>query len=203
MLSWFRDHRLDEFKRFSNEVAELELLRSIDYGHSPILGPLNFALLSDCEETIQTVLSRYGAIPEMGFFENPRHLRRQEALAARGDWVRLLEMSAAILKAVPPTGYQSVRRCQEFFIALCEGDLENMNDALIDLLRPKMVKERGAQLALSDGLICVETVTKYKLAWRHGLEMNSNSPLVPMAWMPIAPLPVYRASYPFLSEVQR
>jgi Immunity protein 49 len=74
-----------------------------------------------------------------------------------------------------------------FYEALARRDKQGMEEALKELVSPKMHKKRNT-MPLVNEFISHPAVGYAKLAWHKGIEVQVDSPLVPKEWLPIQPL---------------
>jgi len=85
----------------------------------------------------------------------------------------------------------------EFFKALYISDKSKMEEVLEKLVSPKIHKKRNDNPILNQ-YISLPALGYAKLAWRKGIEVEVNSPLVPKELLPIVPLEKYEIPYDFL-----
>lgn len=126
----------------------------------------------------------------------------QALLAIRGEWSRL-EKRCHVILGDPPTDSKLKKHINDhyFYLALARGDMEGMQEAMSKIVDPKAVKLRGeADGGYKQDLISTAAVILSKIAWRHGYEINPNSPFVPEEWLPNTPLEKYDLHYSFLKE---
>ena len=74
-----------------------------------------------------------------------------------------------------------------FYEALARKDKKTMEEALKELVSPKMHKKRNT-MPLNNEFISHPAIGYAKLAWYKGIEVEVDSPLVPKEWLPIQPL---------------
>jgi len=87
----------------------------------------------------------------------------------------------------------------EFFKALHFEDKTKMEELLEKLVSPKVLKRKFDNPILNK-FIALPALGYAKLAWRKGIEVEVNSPLVPKELLPIKPLDNYEIPYDFLRE---
>lgn len=85
----------------------------------------------------------------------------------------------------------------DFYKALHIGNKSKMEDVLEKLVSPKIHKKRNDNPILNQ-YISLPALGYAKLAWRKGIEVDVNSPLIPKALLPIQPLDNYEIPYEFL-----
>ena len=119
-------------------------------------------------------------------------------MALRGEWERLLDRCEKVLKA-PPKAELNYLTDYAFYQALAHQDVERMNEVLRQLVEPKAVRSRSKDdSGYTADLISTAPVIYAKIAWRHGFEVEVDSPYVPREWLPNEPLAQYDNHYPFL-----
>jgi hypothetical protein len=87
----------------------------------------------------------------------------------------------------------------EFFKALHTENKAKMEEILENFLTPRIHKYRTNDIIL-DKFISLPALGYAKLAWRKGIEVEVNSPLIPKELLPIKPLEHYEIPYEFLKE---
>lgn len=85
----------------------------------------------------------------------------------------------------------------EFFKALHVGDKSKMEELLEKLVSLKVLKRKFDNPILNQ-YIALPALGYAKLAWRKGIEVDINSPLIPKELLPIQPLDYYEIPYDFL-----
>lgn len=81
--------------------------------------------------------------------------------------------------------------------ALYENNKNKVEELLEELVSPKIHKKRNYNNVLSE-FIALPALGYAKLAWRQGLEVKVNSPLIPYDFLPVKPLVKYEITYDFL-----
>lgn len=89
----------------------------------------------------------------------------------------------------------------EFYKALHSGNKNRMEEILDKLVSPKIHKKRNDNEVLNQYISC-PAAGYAKLAWRKGIEVEVNSPLVPKELLPIKPLEKYFIPYDFFKEYE-
>lgn len=87
----------------------------------------------------------------------------------------------------------------EFYKALYASDKTKMEEVLEKLVSPKIHKKRNDNPILNQ-YISLPALGYAKLAWRKGIKVEVNSPLVPKELLPIQPLDLYEIPYDFLKD---
>lgn len=214
LVSWFRDRDLLAFKQACYAAAKVDRIRqqaSPWFIGQDLVGNLFGAwywLTSDCEPLIAW---RRDTEPFRGWtgdqprpkwlsqsFYNDVFVGYQLTLALRGEWQRLGERTERWL-ADPPVSLKKIVPDMRFFLALAKGDVPGMEAMLREIVTPKQrLWRRNWQDGYSRRLISDEAVTYAKLAWRHGYQVDVDTPYIPKEWLPIAPLPEYTDPYDFM-----
>ncbi|MFP3565314.1 Imm49 family immunity protein [Paraburkholderia sp. SIMBA_030] len=91
-----------------------------------------------------------------------------------------------------------------FYLALSRKDVPGMEAVLQELTSPKVSKVRNVEQAFgfTEKLIATHAVIYAKIAWRHGFQVNVDTPWIPQEWLPITPLADYVDPYDFMSRVE-
>ncbi|WP_295854895.1 Imm49 family immunity protein [uncultured Xylophilus sp.] len=202
---WFGEADIRGFKENCYVVSKLMCINAIEQGVGwAAEHDFFWFLLSDQDD----LLRWFGAIePSKTWLSNALnpndHLFRhyQMSLAVRGDWTALGDRAEQQLAKDPP----KLKKCmvdQRFYLALSQGDKAGMVDALTELTSPAMAKKRNDQLEFGFTHFFIGThATMYaKLAWRHGHQIEIDTPYIPREWLPIQPLDHYEDPYPFMRE---
>ncbi|MEL6537488.1 MAG: Imm49 family immunity protein [Bacteroidota bacterium] len=87
----------------------------------------------------------------------------------------------------------------KFFQALSNRSKNDCEAILEELTSIKIHKTRNDNGVISQ-YVSQPALGYAKLAWRHGLEVETNSPLIPKELLPIQPLEEYPIPYDFLKE---
>lgn len=159
--------------------------------------PLRFATLSDCK-ALQERMSRF------------TYPLREERLA-KGDFdltVRiqqrlLLDDYAgaqadydAFLPSLKKKTYDRFGPDMLVFDGLISRDMGKLESGMAQLLEPKMVRYRNKDSIPGIGEWLSHPAMWYaKLAWIKGMEIQISHPLIPMALLPVAPLPEYKSPW--------
>jgi len=159
--------------------------------------PLRFAMLSDCK-ALQERMSRF------------TYPLREERLA-KGDFdltVRiqqrlLLDDYAgaqadydAFLPSLKKKTYDRFGPDMLVFDGLINRDMGKLESGMAQLLEPKMVRYRNKDSIPGIGEWLSHPAMWYaKLAWIKGMEIQISHPLIPMALLPVAPLPEYKSPW--------
>jgi hypothetical protein len=210
LLAWFEESDLSALKQWAFVAGKLRRAMYQMRPHGVYYTPVYLLpLLSDHQSLIDW-FSRFeypftleSGSPASTRLNNPRmdeYYHYNTWLALRGDWKLLAERCRAFLGDVPAkqAAYQADSR---FHLALTEGDVGGMESALAELVEPKLMRRRQREEGgYSQHLICTFAIVYAKIAWRHGFQVNVDSPFVPKEWLPIAPLPKYEDVFAFMAK---
>jgi hypothetical protein len=94
---------------------------------------------------------------------------------------------------------QSLMLDYEFYKALYYNDKSRMEEVLEIFVSPKIHKKRNGD-PIFNKYISLPALGYAKLAWRKGIEVEVNSPLIPKELLPVQPLEKYEIPYDFLKE---
>jgi hypothetical protein len=124
----------------------------------------------------------------------------QSVIALRGEWDRLAERCARVIRDPPgAAAEQKYLVDHQFYLALAERDIGMMAQALQKLVTPKMIQARdNDDSGYAADLISTAAVIYAKIAWFHGYEVRVDSPYIPAEWLPTEPLERYDDHYVFL-----
>ncbi|MFM0072240.1 Imm49 family immunity protein [Paraburkholderia sediminicola] len=206
LISWFRHNDLANFKEWSYVSAKLErILFQMDpktwYPAYLLLMPL----LSDHEGLIQWFAhnDRPFDIARANDPATPEFHGYQALLAVRGEW-RALEDRCLRIIGHSPSKMKKYEIDHRFYLALARKDVPGMEAVLQELTSPKVSKVRNVEQAFgfTEKLIATHAVIYAKIAWRHGFQVNVDTPWIPQEWLPIAPLADYVDPYDFMRRVE-
>lgn len=205
LMAWFADHDLSNCKQFAYIAGKLS---RIIYQKDPNRGiwsplPQRNAMLWPLLSDHSQLVAWFGAFDAVdpkraskgGTFEFETY---QSKLALRGEWAKLGERSERFLADVP----QRMARFapdNRFYLALAKGDIGAMESALAEMVTPKELKWR-TDGGYTGWFIVQEAVIYAKIAWRHGFQVQVDTPRIPKEWLPIEPLPAYEDPYPFMQS---
>lgn len=94
---------------------------------------------------------------------------------------------------------QELKIDYEFYKALLSKDKSKCEELLEQLVSPKIHKKRNDNAILSK-YVSQPALGYAKLAWRQGVEVEVDSPLIPKGLLPIEPLNDYQIPYDFLKD---
>lgn len=199
-LRFFNCGWLDEYviKNFNSRI--------FDYG----LHHISYAMLSDNEEMIQRYAKlRYhkGANAELSMNE-------MVALGESPIWCNTIQcflenniegvernLNIIETKTLPrlPKKEEGLIDDYNLYKALLAEDKTKMEEILEKLVSPKIHKKRNDNPILNQ-YISLPALGYAKLAWRKGIKVEIENPLIPKALLPISPLGKYAIPYDFLKE---
>ena len=117
--------------------------------------------------------------------------------------VRGIERNLNIIETLTlpklPKNEQELKIDYEFYKALLLKDKSKCEELLEQLVSPKIHKKRNDNTVLNK-YISQPALGYAKLAWRQGIEVDVNSPLIPKEILPIEPLDNYEIPYDFLKD---
>jgi hypothetical protein len=127
----------------------------------------------------------------------------QPRLALQKNWALLVERSELVL-ANPFKKNKFYIIDHQFYIALANGDTIAMEQAIHELISPKIARHRNKELqrGLERRLINGWGVILTKLAYYLGYELNVDSQWIPQEWLPVKPLDDYNLPYDFLQKFE-
>jgi hypothetical protein len=204
LTAWFADLDLVSCKQWAYVAAKIDrILYQNDPGRGiwGALGERNtmlWPLLSDHPQLV----AWFGAFDAIdvkragkgGTFEFETY---QAKLALRGEWDKLGERSERFLADVPERMARFAPD-NRFCLALARGDLSAMELALAEMVTPEAVAWRNEHEGYTGWFIVVEAVIYAKIAWRHGYQVQVDTPWIPADWLPISPLDSYVDPYLFM-----
>lgn len=162
------------------------------------------AIMSDNSNLIRFLIEHRDKIVEVNESYDRKDTRsyfnKNTLLALAGDWKPLKERSLIFLRDEKKDKFD-VKRIpdHEFYIALCDKNMEAMQVALTKLLEPKLAKK-----AAYDGNVWFDfylqiQVTMYaKIAAIHGYDLDIDSPMAPKELIEFKPLSSYSEPYDFM-----
>ncbi len=208
LLAWFSERDLPANKHWAYVAAKLNRMyfQLSPAAWFPAYEHL-YALLCDDPESVnwyrQHTVS-YFIAGEIDDRDNPKQAAfhgYQALLALNGEWELLAQRCEQILA----TDIKKDRRFlidHRFYLALARGDRSGMESVLNELTSPKVAARRNVEQAfgLTERLIATHATIYAKIAWRHGYEVEVDSPWVPSEWLPIQPLDRYEDPWDFMNS---
>ncbi len=208
LLAWFADHDLQAFKQWAYVAAKLErMICQIEPARRFPAYTHLYALLSDHPDMVnwfrqQTV--SYFLEGEEKDRDNPERTAfhgYQALLALNGEWELLAERCEQIL-AMEIKKDKRFLIDHQFYLALANGDKSGMERVVNELTSPKVARRRNFEppFAFTERLIGTHATIYAKIAWRHGYEIEVDSPWVPRQWLPIRPCDRYVDPWNFMQR---
>ena len=154
-----------------------------------------YALLSDNEEVIQSAACATNkAMREAAMNPlDPRYMVHLIQLAMLGDDERLQSKLDKLANHGRNPDRKEAAAGEHFYSLLLRRDKEGLER----LIQDKHAKVNSADVLFEDCMSYLGTL-ETKLCWRRGIEVQIDSPLVPMDLMPVRPLEHYDDVYDFL-----
>ena len=208
LLAWFVDGDLQAQKQWAYVAAKLDrMISQLEPGRwLPAYRHL-YALLSDHPDIVnwfrQHTASYFldGEIEDRDNPKQPAFHGYQALLALNGEWELLAQRceQALAMDVVKDRKYLIDHR---FYLALAKGDKSDMESVLNELASPNIARTRNFEqaFALTERLIATHATIYAKIAWRHGYQVEVDSPWVPMEWLPIQPLDHYEDPWDFMKN---
>ncbi len=206
--NYFRDGDLTKCKQWAYISTKLRIMLEHEKSESLNLEDLFWALICDDPEILEWWRQH------RLFGENSRDsdaseniksdvfIRLQTLRALNGKWDELklaCEQALArpeLFKQVRPRLIQF-----SFYRELARGDVEGMRQILLEMCSPKL-RSRSYQYesGLTNNFIVMLATLFAKLAWRHGYELDIDTPWIPKEWLPIRPNEKYEDPWPFMQN---
>lgn len=166
-----------------------------DYQRFQVGDEVRFALLSDNPAMIDAI-----AKLEPPYFvegrSNPQNAEfkvHMYQLAIRGDYEALQAKVERLAKNGRKKDRELPAQGKDFFSLLMRGDKQGLEDLIAQHAKFK------SQDALTEDFMCFEGTIEAKICWIKGIQVQIDSPLLPMDLMPIEPLAHYDDVYDFLA----
>lgn len=210
-VAWFEKRDLIEFKQWAFLASKLQriLLQYRPNEWFPAY-KLFYTVLSDNTELIswykQFQLPFCSSPSDIKDRDNPKQPdfhAYQALLALNGEWDELRQRCELILS----TDLKKDKKYlidHRFYLALANGDKTEMENVLKELTSPKIARVRNYEMAFAftEHFISTFATLYAKLAWMWGYELEIDTPFIPKAWLPIAPLETYPEPWDFMKEFE-
>lgn len=203
MHSWYVNHDLTTAKQWFYVAAKcIAISTTKPVGNETFWGlhPFMFPLLSDNPDMIAlyATLSPPSIDDKPSFAERRTNLRSNEfdiylvQTALQGDDIKL----ANLVQTYKAKNYKKQNKFKIAIIQFMEGLLSGN----VGEMETAIALHCNWQLGnpITEDFLASYAVVLCKLAWLRGYQVHVDSPLVPMAFMPVAPLPHYDDVYEFL-----
>lgn len=210
LLSWYQDNDLKQFQQHayvSSKVKRMYLQYTPDdwigaYGHFMALASNNPELIHWFSQCTLDNLSTYQKTIHRNNVGSPIYHAFQAILALQGKWQLLGERAEYILANPPGKKMLKYQLDQRFYLALAQGDVTVMEQVLSEFTSPKVAKVRNFEQAfgLTEHLLSTFAFIYAKIAWLHGYQVQVDSSLLPMEWLPMTPLVKYKDEFDFMAE---
>lgn len=197
VFDYFIEGNKQTFKQHFHVAIQLKLaaIALYDYQRFTVGEEILYALLSDNPALIDTIAK----LAPPYFVEgrsNPLHsefLVHMYQLAIQGDDEALQAKVERLAKNGRKKDRELPAQGKDFFSLLMRGDKRGLEDLIGQHARVK------AQKALFEDFMCFQGTIEAKICWLRGIQVQIDSPLLPMALMPIEPLAHYDDVYDFLA----
>lgn len=209
LRDWFIDANLKNFRQNCFLYSKLTIMYSnYDSSRLSTYSSLYF-LCSNHPQLIDWYQQLINFCPgsnvgQKGDINNPNYWDfwwKQHLLAIAGQWDILRERSQFALD------FNVKKRKRHlidhrFYIALANQDKTQMEEILAEMTSPAVAKFRNFsfELGATENLMATYATLFAKIAWMHGIEVETNSRWIPKEWLPMTPLDHYEEPWSFLSE---
>jgi len=198
--SFFVKGDLAEAKNWFYVAALASMVTMERYGNDLLTfsRPLDFALLSDCK-ALQERFARWRS-PQLEERLSKRMFMASNIRITQHLLLNEAHEALAVFEAfLPNAGKKDYLRLAPdvlFLEGMVTGDRGKVETAMAQLLEPKMVRYRNKDSIPGIGEWLSHPAMWYaKLAWIKGMEIQISHPLIPMALLPVAPLPEYKSPW--------
>lgn len=203
IVSWFQQNEITEFKYWCYITSKIQRVIFQNDHNKRINDSVLFpTLMSDHHDLIQW-FAHYEGQSYISVIESHKNIYfyfYQFLLAIRGDWDRLSERCNRIISD-PPSKYKIYMMEHQYFLALAQGNIDEMQKILYEMVSPRSLRSRtNDESGYTQDLICTPAVICAKIAWLHGYHVEVDTPYIPKEWLPIAPLNEYIDQYDFLKK---
>lgn len=208
LTAYFQQQDLPGFKQWASVAAKLLIMREHEAPYSFNFEEWLWPLLSDNEELISWMSQHrlYGIDPAQPGAEHKidshAYARTIDLHLIRGDMAAVIQACERAL-AEPEKFAKMKGRLQHFrfFLALAQGNRAEMATILHDMCSRKQ-RSRSFQfeLPLTAYFIVSYATLLAKLAYRHGYELEIDTPWIPRDWLPVQALPRYEDPWPFMQR---
>ncbi|QGM80500.1 immunity 49 family protein [Otariodibacter oris] len=194
------------FKQDAYVGAKLDILGSEDslgWIHGINTSSFFVPIMSDNPQLIQFLINhrndfedKYKRTDTHSFF------LKNTLLALAGDWQELKERAEVFLNE-PKKVKEDNKRIpdHEFYVALCDKNIEGMEAALKKLLEPRAAKWAVYDNNLwFDFYLQMQVLMYAKIAAIHGFDLDIDSPIAPKELIEYKPLEHYEDPYDFMKE---
>ncbi len=202
--SFFIDNNLTSTKQhfFScGIIDEFEITRLdqpiLDYG----INHLSYALLSDSDDLIHKYANLTHSYYDKSIKNGTATPTYILQCIIKSDWVNF-KGAMEIMKTKTLKKYPAMYLDIQVFEGIAERDKTKIENALAEFVTPKIHKQRNKHHILLNEFISHPALGYAKLAWLKGIQVEVDSPLVPLELLPVKPLSMYVNEYEFLNDVE-
>jgi Immunity protein 49 len=196
MYAHYIDHDPQRFRQEFYVASMLELRRYSAHGVTEFAlnTVLAYALLSDCRNVIE----------EAALLEVPEHIEHRDDPRASNFLLHMYQLAVlgdedALRKKIAVGAERSGKSFRDefasgtdFFSLLLARDKKGLEARITKLTK---IPTRDASF---EGLMALGATKEAKICWLKGIEVQIDSPMLPMELMPHQPLPQYDNVYDFL-----
>ncbi|WP_279572143.1 Imm49 family immunity protein [Volucribacter amazonae] len=199
------------FKKHAYIAGKLQILSEYDYqwAYNGInVHHFFLSIMSDSPDLINFLIKHRDEIVSVKkryASDDPRpYFNANTLLALSGEWELLKSRSQVYLKDEYKSRHYRMRiPDHEFYIALCDKDIEGMKTALNKLLEPKLAKRAVYDTNVwFDFYLQLQVLLYAKIAAIHGFDLGIDSPIAPKELIEYKPLKPreYEDPYDFMKE---
>ncbi|WP_144265763.1 hypothetical protein [Pandoraea sp. SD6-2] len=157
------------------------------------------SLMSDCDSILFDICNFDGE----GFSKNKNNpllhqfVSHMYQLAIRSNWDELQNKIYKISKNGRKDWRSNAINGRDFFSLLIARDVRGLEKSISEKVSEKPLRP------VVDGVLSVAATLEAKICWRHGIEVEFESSLIPANLLPVRPLPEYKNSYDFMFEKKK
>ncbi|WP_051919568.1 Imm49 family immunity protein [Basilea psittacipulmonis] len=199
------------FKKHAYIAGKLLLLSKDDYqwAYNGInVDHFFLSIMSDSPDLIRFLIQHRDEIVSVDTryeSDDPRpYFNANTLLALSGEWELLKSRSQLYLQDKYKARHYRIRITDhEFYIALCDKNVDGMKDALNKLLEPKLAKRAVYDTTVwFDFYLQLQVLLYAKIAFIHGFDLGIDSPIAPKELIEYKPLKSeeYVDPYDFMKE---
>lgn len=197
IYDYFVKGNLQSLKQNLHVACKLELasIALKDYQRFTVGSEIFFALLSDSPTVIDTI-AKLEPPYFVGSRANPLNFTfivHMYQLAIQGDYEALQTKVDRLSKNGRKKERLLATKGQDFFSLLMRGDKQGLEDFI------EQQAEVKSEMTSIQDFMCYQGTLQAKLCWFKGIQVQIDSPLLPMGLMPIEPLAHYDEVYDFLA----
>lgn len=166
------------------------------------IGDCFLSIMSDNKELIDYTASFANLYSDKYVRSDPYiFFRKNILLALAGEWEQLKPRAEMFVNEPNRKRYKNHIPDHEFYIALCNGDIINMEEALNKLLTKRIAKQRMNDLNVwFDFYLQMDVIMYAKIASIHGYDLDIDSPIAPKELIKYEPLEHYEDPYDFMKD---